>query len=94
MKTLALPTAFVAVAAVTACTLGAPSEDPESLGRSAQSLCGAPIDIERSLMIHRSDTANESAAILDAFPLEAVLSAIVGTSPSTTPRRRGSTRSG
>lgn len=84
MKIHALPTAFLAVAAVTACTLGAPTPEPEALGQTAQPLCGVPIDVERSLMIHRSDVANESATILDAFPFQAVLSAIVASSGDTT----------
>jgi hypothetical protein len=81
MRKLTIVGVFTVLAA-TACALeGGNAPD---LGQSEGALCGFTLDVKKSLLVHRADTVNGSATILDAFPFQSVLDAIVASSPNET----------
>ena len=70
-------------ALVAACSDSGLPDDEAHLGTSESALCGISIDIKKSLIVHRADTANGSATILDAFPFKAVMDQLVASAAAT-----------
>jgi hypothetical protein len=68
---------------VAACSDSGLPDDEAHLGTSESALCGISIDIKKSLIVHRADTANGSATILDAFPFKAVMDQLVASAAAT-----------
>lgn len=78
-------TGVASVVVLSACVVADEPEDSRTeTGSTSAALCGVPIQPERSLIIHRSDFANESPTILDAFSFKSVLDAIVASASNTT----------